>query len=99
MYVTDLSDEILPRDSKETLFSYMLSKIGYVLPRATAVVMNFCQELYPTPLLDDLKSIFPNLLNVGFLTQELPPPPLPPSDSDATGCLSWLDKQKSKSGV
>ncbi|XVE61339.1 hypothetical protein DITRI_Ditri06bG0031500 [Diplodiscus trichospermus] len=99
MYVTDLSDEILPRDSKETLFSYMLSKIGYVLPRATAIVMNFCQELYPTPLLDDLRSMFPNLLNVGFLTQELPPPPLPASYSDATGCLSWLDKQNCKSVV
>ncbi|XVF44882.1 hypothetical protein PTKIN_Ptkin02bG0159100 [Pterospermum kingtungense] len=97
MYVTDLSDEILPRDSKETFFSCMLSKIAYVLPGATAIVMNFFQELYPTPLLDDLKSKFPNLLNVGFLTQELPPPPLPPSDSDGTGCLSWLDKQKSKS--
>ncbi|WRX14949.1 UDP-glucuronosyl/UDP-glucosyltransferase - like 10 [Theobroma cacao] len=99
MYVTDLSDEILPRDSKETLFSYMLSRIGYVLPQATAIVMNFCQELYIAPLLDDLKSMFPNLLNVGFLTQELPPPPLPPSDSDLTECLSWLDKQKSKSVV
>ncbi|XP_022762393.1 anthocyanidin 3-O-glucosyltransferase 7-like [Durio zibethinus] len=99
MYVTDLSDEILPRHSRETFFSYMLSRIVCVLPRATAIVMNFCQELYPTPLLDDLKSMFPNLLNVGFLTQELPPPPLPPSDSDATGCLSWLDKQSSKSVV
>ncbi|XVE93593.1 hypothetical protein REPUB_Repub01dG0207900 [Reevesia pubescens] len=99
IYVTDLSDQILPRDSKETSFSYMLSKIAHVLPRATAIVVNFCQELYPTPLLDDLKSMFPNLLNVGFLTQEIPLPPLPPSDSDATGCLSWLDKQKSKSVV
>ncbi|KAK5774454.1 hypothetical protein PVK06_042309 [Gossypium arboreum] len=34
-----------------------------------------------------------------FLTQELPLPPLPPSDSDATECLSWLDKQSSKSVV
>ena len=39
MYVTDLSDDILPRDSKETFFSYMLSKIGYVLPRATVIVI------------------------------------------------------------
>ncbi|MBA0619758.1 hypothetical protein Godav_005565 [Gossypium davidsonii] len=85
------------RHSKETFFSYILSKIGCVLPRSTAIVMNFCQELYPTALFDDLKSMFPALLNVGFLTQELPLPPLPPSDSDATECLSWLDKQSSKS--
>lgn len=100
MYVADLSDEILPRDSsKETFFSHTLSKIGFVLPRSTAIVMNFFQELYPTPLLNDLKSMFPNLLNVGFLTQELSLPPLPPSDSDTTGCLSWLDKQKTESVV
>nr|KJB47252.1 hypothetical protein B456_008G018000 [Gossypium raimondii] len=85
------------RHSKETFFSYTLSKIGCVLPRSTAIVMNFCQELYPTALFDDLKSMFPALLNVGFLTQELPLPPLPPSDSDAAECLSWLDKQSSKS--
>ncbi|MBA0835842.1 hypothetical protein Goarm_008096 [Gossypium armourianum] len=99
IHVKDLSDEILPRHSNETFFSYTLSKIGCVLPRSTAIVMNFCQELYPTPLFDDLKSMFPALLNVGFLTQELPPSPLPPSDSDTTGCLSWLDKQSSKSVV
>ncbi|XWS63072.1 hypothetical protein CRYUN_Cryun06bG0065200 [Craigia yunnanensis] len=29
MFVTDLSNEILPRDSKETFFSYMLSKTGF----------------------------------------------------------------------
>ncbi|KAK8658451.1 hypothetical protein V6N13_036657 [Hibiscus sabdariffa] len=97
MQVMDLSEEILPRHSKETLFSYTLSKIRCVLPRSTAIVMGFCQQLYPTPLLDDLKSKFPALLNVGFLTQQLPPPPLPPSDSDVTGCLSWLDKQSPNS--
>ncbi|KAE8691094.1 GPI transamidase subunit PIG-U isoform 1 [Hibiscus syriacus] len=75
----------------------MIPRIWCVLPRSKAIVMSFCQELYPTPLLDDLKSMFPALLNVGFLTQDLPPPPLPPSESDATGCLSWLDKQSSKS--
>ncbi|OMO63463.1 UDP-glucuronosyl/UDP-glucosyltransferase [Corchorus olitorius] len=94
---SDLSEEILPRESGETFFSYELSKIGCLLPQATAIVMNFCQELYSAPLLEDLKFVFPNLLNVGFLTQELPPPELPPSDSDQTGCLLWLDKQEPKS--
>ncbi|OMO85286.1 UDP-glucuronosyl/UDP-glucosyltransferase [Corchorus capsularis] len=94
---SDLSEEILPRESGESFFSYELSKIGCLLPQATAIVMNFCQELYSAPLLEDLKSVSPNSLNVGFLTQELPPPELPPSDSDQTGCLLWLDKQEPKS--
>ncbi|GMN32120.1 hypothetical protein TIFTF001_003537 [Ficus carica] len=33
------------------------------------------------------------LLSLGFLTTSVPLPPLPPSDSDPTGCLSWLDRQ------
>ncbi|KAG4197801.1 hypothetical protein ERO13_A05G047450v2 [Gossypium hirsutum] len=67
MHVKDLSDEILPRHSNETFFSDTLCKIGCVLPRSTAIVMNFCQELYPTPLFDDLKSMFPALLNVSVV--------------------------------
>ncbi|KAL4598203.1 hypothetical protein ACB092_11G043500 [Castanea dentata] len=34
------------------------------------------------------------LPQAGFLTLTLPPPPLPPSHLDTTGCLPWLDKQK-----
>lgn len=40
-----------------------------------------------------------SVLYVGFLTLSIPLPPLPPSDRDETGCLSWLDKQKSKSVI
>ncbi|KAJ6310297.1 hypothetical protein OIU76_015102 [Salix suchowensis] len=54
------------------------------------------EELYPEPLLNDLKSKFSNLLNVGFISLSMPPPSLPPSTEDTTGCLSWLDSQKSK---
>ncbi|KAL5787851.1 hypothetical protein ACOSP7_004800 [Xanthoceras sorbifolium] len=97
MRISDLSDEILRGDSGESLFSLMLSKLGDVLPKATTIVMNFYQQLYSTNLLNDLKSKLPNLLNVGFLTQPLPPPPLPESNSDTTGCLSWLDRQETKS--
>ncbi|KAL9414613.1 hypothetical protein AB3S75_042972 [Citrus x aurantiifolia] len=76
----------------------MLSKLGGVLPQASAAVMNFYQELYcSSQLTNDLNSKVPSLLNVGFLTQPLPPPPLPPSDSDETGYLQWLDRQKAKS--
>ncbi|KDP35970.1 hypothetical protein JCGZ_09942 [Jatropha curcas] len=91
--VEDLPDEI----NKETLLSCMLGQMGHVLPQATALVMNFYQELYPKPLLDDLKSKISIVLNVGFVTLSMPPPPLPLSNTDATGCLSWLDTQKTMS--
>ncbi|RHN71708.1 putative hexosyltransferase [Medicago truncatula] len=46
-----------------------------------------------------MRSMLQSVLYVGFLTLSIPLPPLPPSDRDETGCLSWLDKQKSKSVI
>ena len=65
-----------------------------VLPQASAIVMNSFQEINSTIITNDLKSKFQDMFYVGFLTLTLPPPPLPPSHSDITGCLPWLDKQK-----
>ncbi|KAJ9174986.1 hypothetical protein P3X46_013575 [Hevea brasiliensis] len=93
--IEDLPVEAL--NDKKSLFSSMLKQIGNVLPQATALVMSFYKELYPESLLDDLKSRCPSLLNVGFVTVTIPPPPLPLSNTDATGCLSWLDSQKTMS--
>ncbi|KAJ6409917.1 hypothetical protein OIU84_009414 [Salix udensis] len=96
--IGDLPAEVLPpRDAKETLFSCMLGQIRHTMPKVDTLVMNFYQELYPEPLLNDLKSKFSNVLNVGFLSLSIPPPSLPPSAEDVTGCLSWLDGQKAKS--
>ncbi|KAJ6671523.1 GLYCOSYLTRANSFERASE [Salix viminalis] len=98
LHVADLSAEVLPpRDAKETLFSCMLGQIGHTMPKVDTLVISFYQELYPEPLLNDLKSKFSNVLNVGFLSISIPPPSLPPSTEDVTGCLSWLDGQKAKS--
>ncbi|KAJ6409918.1 hypothetical protein OIU84_009415 [Salix udensis] len=98
LHVADLPAEVLPpRDAKETLFSCMLGQIGHMVAKVDTLVMNFYQELYPEPLLNDLKSKFSNVLNVGFLSLSIPPPSLPPSAEDVTGCLSWLDGQKAKS--
>lgn len=97
MRISDLSDEILSGDREESIFSSVLSKLGSVLPKASVVVMNFYRELYSAQLMDDLNCKLPGLLNLGFLTQPVPPPPLPPSDWDKTGCLEWLDRQKVKS--
>ncbi|KAB1224455.1 Anthocyanidin 3-O-glucosyltransferase 2 [Morella rubra] len=94
MRFRDLPQEVLLGDSSSSLFSSTLYRIGGVLPQATAVIMNSFQELNPATLTDDLKSKFQDLLYVGFLTLTLPFPPLPPSHSDATGCLPWLDNQK-----
>ncbi|KAJ7968323.1 Glycosyltransferase [Quillaja saponaria] len=82
---------------EESQLSKALSETGKVLPRATAVVINFFEELNPPFLSQDLKSKLPNVLHVGFLTLSLIPPPLPPSDTDQTGCLSCLDTQNPKS--
>ncbi|CAK7330395.1 unnamed protein product [Dovyalis caffra] len=91
LHIADLPVEVLPRDAQETLFSCMLGQISNMVPQVDTLVMNFYEELYPEPLLNDFKSKFLNLLNVGFFSLSMPP-----SIEDATGCLSWLDSQKAK---
>ncbi|KAG7984238.1 hypothetical protein I3843_04G149200 [Carya illinoinensis] len=93
----DLPQEILDQgnhSNSSPILARELHRIREVLPRANAVVMNSFQELNSTILTDDLKSKFQDILYVGFLTLIFPTPPLPPSHSDATGCLPWLDEQK-----
>ncbi|KAJ6906778.1 UDP-dependent glycosyltransferase UGT78L1 [Populus alba x Populus x berolinensis] len=75
----------------------MLGQIRHIVPKVDTLVLNFYQELYSEPLLNDLKSKFSNLLNVGFIQPIHAAATLPPSTEDATGCLSWLDSQKAKS--
>ncbi|KAF5458999.1 hypothetical protein F2P56_022991 [Juglans regia] len=92
----DILQEILPGNhpNPSPIFASALRRITEVLPRANAVVMNSFQELNSAILTDDHKSKFQDILYVGFLTITIPTPPLPPSHSDATGCLPWLDEQK-----
>lgn len=102
MRVEDLPDDIIncgEDEDDETLFSKTLASFGEVLPQAKAVVMNFFEELDPPLFVEDMRSKLQNMLYVGFLTLSIPLPPLPPSENDETGCLSWLDKQKSTSVV
>ncbi|KAL5562702.1 hypothetical protein UlMin_032449 [Ulmus minor] len=95
----EMAIDVLSGDLQELVFSQALRPIGDLLPRATAVVINCYREITPTLLTNDLESKFQKLLYVGFPTMSFPPPPLPPSDSDQTGCLSWLDGQKERSVV
>ncbi|KAI6681888.1 hypothetical protein NL676_035769 [Syzygium grande] len=98
MHISDLSNEIID-DQDTSRIACILREIGRVLPRsATAVVMNSYVEANPTPLIEDLKSKFKILLQVGCLTVSFPPPPLSSSSaSDATGCLTWLDARDPQS--
>jgi hypothetical protein len=99
MRVEDLPDDVTNGGEEETLFSKTLASLGPVLPQAKAVVLNFFEELDPPLFVEDMRSKLQNFLYVGFLTLSIPLPPLPPSESDETGCLSWLDKQKGKSVI
>nr|POE94154.1 kaempferol 3-o-beta-d-galactosyltransferase [Quercus suber] len=93
MRVSDLPEEVLSEKLEESTFSLMLSQVGLVLPRASAVVLNFYEELNPPLLNRDFKTKFRNVLNVGLFPLSLPSQ----SDSDLTGCISWLDGQKERS--
>ncbi|XP_065869509.1 anthocyanidin 3-O-glucosyltransferase 7-like [Euphorbia lathyris] len=96
--VKDLPPDVFAVGERESVFSKELSQIGERFPKATAVVINCFEELVPEVTNNDLKSKFKNYLNLCFISMTLPPPPqLPESDSDTTGCLSWLDKQPCKS--
>lgn len=99
--VEDLPEGVLaPGDLGSDLVG-ILGNLGALLPRASAIVMNFYHELDPTALTNNLRNTLPNLLYFGFLTLSLPPPPKPqspPSDSDINHhCMSWLERQKPRS--
>ncbi|XP_057737751.1 anthocyanidin 3-O-glucosyltransferase 7-like [Arachis stenosperma] len=91
--VEDLPEDVINGGENETLFSKTLASLGRVLPHAEAVVMNYFEELDPPMFVSDMRSKLKSMLYVGFLTLKLPLPPLPPSETDSTGCLSWLDTQ------
>ncbi|XP_043694592.1 anthocyanidin 3-O-glucosyltransferase 7-like [Telopea speciosissima] len=89
--IRDLQDGIIVGNLEST-FASMLHRMGKMLPRATAVLINTYEEVNPT-IIQDLNSKFQKCLSVAPFTLDYPPQ----SDSDTTGCLSWLDKQKPSS--
>ncbi|KAI6701603.1 hypothetical protein NL676_015927 [Syzygium grande] len=99
--VEDLPEGVLVPGDLESDLVGILGNLGALLPRASAIVMNFYHELDPTALTNSLRSTLPNLLYLGFLTLSLPPPPKPrspPSDADIDShCISWLERQKPRS--
>ncbi|TKY59436.1 UDP-glycosyltransferase 78D2 [Spatholobus suberectus] len=89
--VEDMSDDLLCVGEEETEFTRTLVSQGRVLPQAKAVVMNFFEELDPPLVVQDLRSKLQSLLYVVPLRSPLL------SDTDPTGCLSWLDMKSSRS--
>ncbi|KAI4344382.1 hypothetical protein L6164_011616 [Bauhinia variegata] len=84
--VADLPIGIVTGDL-EAPFSVMIYKMGLMLPRATAVAINSFHEIEPL-IVDELKSRFQQLLNVGPFILTTPQPFIP----DDYGCLEWLSK-------
>ncbi|MED6197204.1 hypothetical protein PIB30_054417, partial [Stylosanthes scabra] len=97
MRLEDLPEDLINDGENQTLFSKTLASLGKVLPDAEAVIMNHFEELDPPMFVSDMRSKLKSMLYVGFLT--LNKMPLPPSETDVTGCLWWLDKQGSRSVV
>ncbi|XP_030539147.2 anthocyanidin 3-O-glucosyltransferase 7-like [Rhodamnia argentea] len=99
--VGDLPEGVLAPGDLESDLVGILGNLGALLPRASAIAMNFYHELDPTALTNNLRNTLPNLLYLGFLTLSLPPPPKPespPLDSDINRhCMSWLERQKPRS--
>ncbi|XP_010112246.2 kaempferol 3-O-beta-D-galactosyltransferase [Morus notabilis] len=58
--------------------------------------MNSYREINPPALNSDFESRFRSVFNVGFPTVLSP---LPPTDTDPTGCMAWLDERDSRSVV
>ncbi|XP_010268434.1 PREDICTED: kaempferol 3-O-beta-D-galactosyltransferase-like isoform X2 [Nelumbo nucifera] len=89
--IGDLPEGILAGDMNSS-FSCMLHRTGQMLPRGAAVGINSFPDLEPV-ILEDLRSKLQNCLTVGPFTLLTPPP----SGSDETGCLPWLDHHQSHS--
>ncbi|KAK4740512.1 hypothetical protein SAY87_032359 [Trapa incisa] len=91
--VEDLPEGVIePGDLEGCLLLDILDGMNQTLPRAAATVLNFFQELDPTPLSSHLLSKFPSFRYLGFLTLSLPTPRK--GLQEETGCLAWLDRQE-----
>ncbi|KAI9110403.1 hypothetical protein K1719_018563 [Acacia pycnantha] len=100
MRIADLPYEsrIIDED-KETVISRALNSVGKALPQAKAVVVNFYEEIVPPLFVEDMRSKLQSMLFVGVLTLLPSPFSSPTTLMDPSGCLEWLEKQRSRSVV
>ncbi|XP_057997494.1 anthocyanidin 3-O-glucosyltransferase 7-like [Hevea brasiliensis] len=85
----DFQDEVFQRNPSSPVVQ-ILSSMAQKITQASAIVWSSCEELNPSFLTNYLKSKAQNLLFVGSLNL---------SGTDATGHLTWLDRQKTASVV
>lgn len=97
MRVSDLPYESRAFGEMETEFSRTLRSFWKALPQAKAVVMNFYEELDSPLFVEDMRAKLQSMLYVGFLTLSPDPPASSSPLMDPSGCLEWLDKQRSRS--
>lgn len=95
IYVEDLPQDVVKSGEDETLLSKALASMGRVLPQAKAVIMNFFEELNPPLFVQDMRSKLESVLYIAPLPFLL----LQQSDTDTSGCLSWLDRHNARSVV
>ncbi|PON56816.1 UDP-glucuronosyl/UDP-glucosyltransferase [Parasponia andersonii] len=78
---------IISPENSESPVDILLHKMGLILPKATAVLINSFHQLDPE-ISDHLKTRFRNFLHIGPLILTSPPNPKP--ESDPNNCLEWL---------
>ncbi|MCD9640126.1 hypothetical protein HAX54_025236 [Datura stramonium] len=93
--ISDMPPEVVAENLEGPMPS-MLYNMALNLHKAAAVVLNSFEELDPT-INKDLKSKLQKVLNIGPLV--LQSSKEVDANSDVSGCIQWLDKQKEKSVV
>lgn len=95
--MSDMPPEVIAENLKGSMPS-MLYNMALNLHKANAIVLNSFEELDPI-INKDLKSKLQKVLNIGPLVLQSSKHVLLNANSDESGCIQWLDKQKEKSVV
>ncbi|XP_055808898.1 anthocyanidin 3-O-glucosyltransferase-like [Solanum dulcamara] len=95
--MNDIPPEVIAENLKGPMPS-MLYNMALNLHKANAIVLNSFEELDPI-INKDLKSKLQKVLNIGPLVLQSSKNVLLNANSDESGCIQWLDKQKEKSVV
>lgn len=96
--ISDMPPEVVAENLEGPMPS-MLYNMALNLHKVDAVVLNSFEELDPT-INKDLKSKLQKVLNIGPLVLQSSKEVVHlDANSDESGCIKWLDKQKEKSVV
>ncbi|NP_001313037.1 anthocyanidin 3-O-glucosyltransferase-like precursor [Nicotiana tabacum] len=95
--ISDMPPEVVAENLEGPMPS-MLYNMALNLHKATAVVLNSFEELDPI-INNDLESKLQKVLNIGPLVLQSSKKVVLDVNSDESGCIFWLEKQKEKSVV